>query len=295
MTQFGNLLFAGLVSGAVYGVFAVCLCMLFRVSLVLNLAVGDFAMLGALGVDSLVRDHGMALALALPLVLLAIAAFSWLYDVVVLRTALKHGGGHEGIFVIFFFTLALSFFIEGVSRDLFGLDAHSAPALWPGTAIDLGGVHVQRAGALILAAALIAGVALAVYLRSSLFGKAMTASGENTLGARMVGIAPSGLRRATFVGMAVLAAVFGIILSPLSGFTYATGSALSMSGLIAAALAGLMSPGRAVVAGLGIGIGEAMIGGYLTTQYQLALVYGALIVLILARPQLLGSAAETSR
>jgi branched-chain amino acid transport system permease protein len=291
MTNFLNLLYAGLVSGAIYGVFALCLCVLFRVSMVLNVAIGDFAMLGALGTDLLVREHHIPVAAAIILVLLAVAVGSYLYDQVVLRFALDGNNAQQGIFVILFFTLALSFFIEGIGQSMFGLNVHSAPTLWNGPAITIFGAHVQRGGILVLSTAVVVGIAFVIYLRSSLTGKALTACGENVLGARLVGIKPSSLRRACFVGMAVLAAVFGIIESNLTGFTSQSGAALGLTGLIAAALAGLTSPGKAVVAGLAVGVGESMIGGYVTTQYETAVLYGALVVLFVARPQVLGTAS----
>ena len=43
----------------------------------------------------------------------------------------------EGIVVTFFFTFALSFFIDGVAKMLFGTDVHAAPALWNGASLSL--------------------------------------------------------------------------------------------------------------------------------------------------------------
>ena len=40
-----------------------------------------------------------------------------------------------------------------------------------------------------------------------------------------------------------------------------------------------------------IPVGEALIGGYVTTQYQTAVLYGILAVLFVSRPSLLGAAA----
>ena len=59
MSEFLNLLVAGLTSGAIYGIFAACLAVWFRVCNVLNLAVGDFAMFGAIGTAWLVQNAGL--------------------------------------------------------------------------------------------------------------------------------------------------------------------------------------------------------------------------------------------
>ena len=63
--KFGNLVIAGLVTGSIYAVFAVCVAVWYRVCNILNLAVGDFAMVGALGVDNLYRVKGLPLPVAI--------------------------------------------------------------------------------------------------------------------------------------------------------------------------------------------------------------------------------------
>ena len=112
--------------------FAVCVSVWYRVSNILNLAVGDFAMVGALGVDNLVRVKGLPLPVAIVTTLAVVAVFAYLYDQVVLRIAQDGRRQMEGIVVTFFFTFALSFFIDGVAKMLFGTDVHAAPALWNG-------------------------------------------------------------------------------------------------------------------------------------------------------------------
>jgi branched-chain amino acid transport system permease protein len=290
MIKFGNLFFAGLTSGAIYAVFALCLTTLFRVSNILNLAVGDFAMLGALGVDFFVRVDGWNTAASIALVLTCIAMFAYLYDWVVLRTALEGKRAQDAVLVVFFFTFALSFFIEGVGEHAFGTDVHSAPALWAGPALSFAGLNIQRSGVLVVAFAALTGIGFAAYMHFSLNGKAMAACGENALGALVVGIKQRSYRRGMFVAMGVLAGIFGIIESPITGYIPTTGGALGLTGVIAAAFAGFTRPGRAVIAGLVIGLVEAMLGGYVSSQYQDTLLYGFLIVLILYRPQLLGAA-----
>jgi branched-chain amino acid transport system permease protein len=288
MTELGNLIFAGLVSGCIYAVLALCITTLFRTSGILNLAVGDFAMVGALGVDILVRVQGWGTVPAIAATLFLVAIFCYVYDRIVLRIALEGRRAQEALIIIFFFTFALSSFVEGASRHLFGTDVHSAPLLWKGNPLDLGGVHIQRTGLLVIMVALLAGVGFASYLRFSLNGKAMAACGEDALGSRIVGIRQPSFRRGMFVAMGMLAAIFGIIESPITGFTYTSGSSLSLFALIAAALAGFTRPGRAVIAGISIGLVEALLGGYVSSQYQDTLLFSVLVVVILTRPQLLG-------
>ena len=62
--KFGNLLIAGIATGSIYALFAACITVWFRVSNVLNLAIGDFAMVGAMGAAELVEKEHLNDALA---------------------------------------------------------------------------------------------------------------------------------------------------------------------------------------------------------------------------------------
>jgi branched-subunit amino acid ABC-type transport system permease component len=286
--KFGQLVIAGLVTGSIYAVFAVCVSVWYRVSNILNLAVGDFAMCGALGVDNLVRVRNWPLPLAIITTLVVVGVFAYAYDQIVLRLAQDGRRRQEGIVITFFFTFALSFFIDGVAKMLFGSDVHAAPALWNGQSLTVASLNLPRAGLLVLACALIIGGAFWFYIRFTLGGKAMEASGENALGARIVGIDTRKYRMMIFIGTAVIAAVFGIVESPITGYTYLSGATISLTGFLAAACGGFRKPGRALLAGLFIGILEALLGGYVSAEYGDTVMYAILAALVLIMPRQLG-------
>ena len=292
--KFGNLVIAGLVTGSIYAVFAVCVAVWYRVSNILNLAVGDFAMVGALGVDNLYRVKGLPLPVAIITTLAVVAVFAYAYDRVVLRIAQDGPQRMEGIVVTFFFTFALSFFIDGVAKMLFGTDVHAAPALWNGESLTWASLHFERAGLLVLACAIIIGGAFWVYIRYTLGGKALEACGENAVGARIAGIDTRRYRWLIFMGTAVIAAIFGIVESPITGYTYLSGATISLTGFLAAAYGGFRKPGRALVAGLFIGILEALLGGYVNAEYGDTILYALLAAAVLAWPRGLGFESAVS-
>jgi branched-chain amino acid transport system permease protein len=291
--KLGNLIIAGIITGSIYAMFAVCVSVWYRVSNILNLAVGDFAMVGALGADNLYRVKGLPIPVAIITTLVVVAIFAYAYDQVVLRIA-QDQRRMEGIVVTFFFTFALSFFIDGVAKMLFGTDVHAAPGLWNGASLSLGTLHFERAGLLVIACAVIIGGAFWVYIKFTLGGKALEASGENVVGARIVGIDTRRYRRWIFIGTAVIAAIFGIVESPITGFTYLSGATISLTGFIAAAYGGFRKPGRALVAGLFIGVLEALLGGYVSAEYGDTVLYAILAALVLAWPRGLGFESAVS-
>ena len=294
MSEFLNLLAAGLTSGAIYGIFGACLAVWFRVCNVLNLAVGDFAMLGAIGTAYLAQTDHFPFLAAIVVDLLAVGAVAWIFDRLVLHFAFDRGSGGHGIVSVFFYTFGLSLILEGGARAIFGTDVYGAPAIWSGPALAIADFHVQRAGVLVIALAIISGLALWAYLRFTVSGRAASACGESVLGSRIVGIDSALFRRRMLIVTAVLAALFGVVESPLTGFTYQSGPTISLIGVVAAGFAAFRKPGRAVAAGLVIGVAEAMLGGYVSTSYNDVLLYAVLFGIIILRPEVLGLSPETA-
>jgi branched-subunit amino acid ABC-type transport system permease component len=146
----------------------------------------------------------------------------------------------------------------------------------------------------VIAVAVASGLVLWAYLRFTVSGRAASACGESVTGSRIVGIDNALFRRWIFVGTAVLAALFGIVESPLTGFTYQSGPTISLIGVVAAGFAAFRRPGRAVVVGLGLGVAEAMLGGYVSSGYNDVLLYAILFAIIILQPEVLGLSAATA-
>jgi branched-chain amino acid transport system permease protein len=294
VSNFLNLLAAGLTSGGIYGIFGACLAVWFRVCNVLNLAVGDFAMIGAIATAKLVQDFGLPFWLSIVIAVVGAGLVAWVFDRVVLHFAFDRGVGAHGIVSVFFYTFGLSLVLEGVARAVWGTDVFGAPAIWSGPALPIADFHVQRAGVLVIGLAIISGLLLWAYLRFTVSGRAASACGESVLGSRIVGINSGLFRRRIFVGTAMLAALFGIVESPLSGFTFMSGPTISLIGVVAAGFAAFRKPGRAVLVGLAIGVVEAMLGGYVSTSYNDVLLYAILFGIIIFRPEVLGLRPESA-
>jgi Branched-chain amino acid ABC-type transport system, permease components len=88
------------------------------------------------------------------------------------------------------------------------------------------------------------------------------------------------------VGFAVTyAGVAGVLVSPVVILSSSSGSALILKIYIAVVIGGFGSAMGAVIGGLSLGVLEVMITGYVTSGYVDALIYAALFVVLLVRPQ----------
>ncbi len=136
-------------------------------------------------------------------------------------------------------------------------------------------------------------LALALWLRSSAFGRSMRAAASNPDAARLAGI---DLRRTSTVAWAItggLSAVGAVLTSPGQAVleVHSTSPLLLLLGLGAAALAGFTSLSGAIVAGVGLGIVDG-VGIHLghSTGAGVAAVFATVLVGLLVRSVAVGAA-----
>jgi branched-chain amino acid transport system permease protein len=139
--------------------------------------------------------------------------------------------------------VGLHFVYKGLGLAFFGPDQFRLPALLPGEAQVLG-LPVPDQGLLLVVAALVVMGALAFFFARSLYGKALRAAAVNRLGARISGISVREAGRVAFLLATGVGALAGLIAAPLTNASYDMGFLLGLKGFVAAILgAGELPPG----------------------------------------------------
>jgi branched-chain amino acid transport system permease protein len=128
-------------------------------------------------------------------------------------------------------------------------------------------------------------ILLQVALRYSKLGRNMRALAQDAFAARVVGINVEATGTATFVLAAVLAALAGAVLVPISNFTPAMGTNVIIKAFVVVIVGGMGSIGGAVICGLLLGVLEAVGSIYVPQGIALILVYSLILVGLLVRPQ----------
>ena len=82
---------------------------------------------------------------------------------------------------------------------------------------------------------------LAVFFGFTLTGKALRACAANRLGARLVGIPTSVAGQVAFGMAALIGAVSGILITPITAIYYDSGFLIGLKGFVAAIVGGLAS------------------------------------------------------
>ena len=147
--------------------------------------------------------------------------------------------------------------MTGLGLVFFGAEGLRAPPLSAAT-VPLGPVVATGQSLAIYAVTVLLIVALYLFFGQTLTGKALRATAINRVGARLVGIRLALSGRIAFALAAVIGAVSGILIVPMTTLYYDTGFLIGLKGFVAAIIGGLVSYPLTAAAAIVVGVVEAL-------------------------------------
>ncbi|MBB6307158.1 branched-chain amino acid ABC transporter permease [Xanthobacter tagetidis] len=285
-TELLQFTFSGLTVGAVYASVALGFTLIYNASHVVNLAQGEFVMLGAMSTVFLA-----AAGLPLPVAMILAVLISMVAGLALHRFAIAPARGADPIALIII-TIGASIFLRGLAQIVFDKRFHSLPPWFGAEPIVIGGAAVLPQSLVVLAGMLVVLVGLWLFMTRTLFGRAILAASNNPMAATLVGINVPVIVAATFLISSLLGAVVGILVTPITLTSYDAGTILALKGFAAVMLGGIGNPPGAVLGGLLLGLAESFGAGLISSQYKDAIAFVILLAVLLLRPRgLLGGAA----
>jgi branched-chain amino acid transport system permease protein len=278
-----DILVSGVPLGCLYALVAVSYNILYRPTNVFNFAQGDLVMLGALITANLLGRGIIGWPVALAAAMAIVALIALVEEIVAVSPILRRSSTGVAWVIT---TLAFSLIITNLVGKYWGMDPVFVSAPWPLSTdpFTIHGVQVSTYQiALVLIAAAIVSVVEMLY--RTRMGKAILAVAENRDAALLRGIDPSALSRWSFIAGGALAAATGYLAAPLVPASPALGVALLIKGFAAAALGGLGDNKGALIAGIVIGVTEAVSSEYFSAGYQQTTILVVVLAILLVRPQ----------
>jgi branched-chain amino acid transport system permease protein len=133
------------------------------------------------------------------------------------------------------------------------------------------------------------------FFNYTMTGKCMRACAINRDAARLAGINDRKMVMLSFALSAGIGAIAGIIITPIIQMDYARGALLGIKGFGAAVLGGLGNSMGAIIAGVLIGVLEALAAGYISSHYMDAIALIILLLVLFVRPSGLFGSSEAMR
>lgn len=279
--MFSYLLVGGVTNGAIYGLVALGIVIVYKATRAVNFAHGDLFMFGGFLAYTL---HVMWGVWYIP-TLVATVAISFMLGILVERVAFRPLMERSLVSVLLA-TIGLSFILKGAARYTWGGqgDYLPFPSLVDAPPIIMGDLIVVPQQLVVLGGSVGIMVLLAVFFKATRIGKMMQATADNAKAAKLVGIRTSHIYMYTFaIGSAVAAAAAGLM-APLTLLYPDLGFILFIKSFAAAVLGGLTSVTGAIVGGLILGIVESMAGGYISTQLQDISAFLVIMVVLVLMP-----------
>ena len=275
LTQF---VLGGLTIGAIYAVVALGFTLIYNASDVINFAQGEFVMIGGL-TAAILCEMGVPLIPAAAIAVLAAVVVGAL----VYELAIRPARTADPVTIIIL-TIGISIFIKGITQIVFDKQFHALPYFSSTAPMHLFGATLTTQMLWVFGGVTLMMGLLYLFLRFSLIGQSLIAMSANRMAAIIVGI---NVRRGlllSFALSALIGAIGGILVTPITTTAFDAGTFLALKGFAAAVLGGLGSAVGAVVGGLVLGALEALAAGYLTSTYKDAVAYLAIILIMLAFP-----------
>jgi len=273
----------GINIGALYGLAAVGLCLTFGVMKILNVGHGEFLMVGGYFAFWLLRLWGVDPFLSLPLIfvaLLLLGAFSYRLLFSTLASFPEEIKVKNSLLVGF----GLFLVMPQIATFLWTGDERAITPAYSGESFPIFGLRIGYVPLMGLLIALVTILALHLFLTKTYFGKSVRATSENWKAAKLMGINVNRTYLITFSLGTAIAGLGGVLVGLTQTISPSVGMEWTLKALSVVVLAGIGSVGGAFIAGLILGVIEA-VGAIFMGPYAVALGLVIFLVILMFRPQ----------
>ncbi len=269
MNQLIGYLINGIAVGCIYAMLGSGLVAIYRVTTVVNVAQGTFAVMGGLIASSALSfglPHGLG-------ELIGVVA-AGILGLLVGNIALTKGGISPISSLVI--TIGLAVAAYALEVGLWG----SLPVSLAGirSVLRFPGVAIQDQYLLIIGVSIVIFIGLWAFFSKSYVGLALTACSSNSYGAKVMGIDVRRMGVIAFGLGGVLGGLSGILIMPVQPLSFNSDINLVVMGFAAAVIGGMTRFEYALAGGVVLGIVEELIAGYWQARYQLEVALGIVIL-----------------
>jgi len=287
-----QLVVSGIALGMIYAVIAFGYQLTFATSGTLNFGQGEALMLGALVGLSLVGTvHGgpyVGYWLMIPVVVVFGALQGIFVEWIAVRPAIRIKSEFGWIMS----TIALAIIFKNVAENIWGKDVLPFPSPLSSEPFTVLGANVQPMQVAVIVGALAIMLAVEIFNRKSIYGKAVVATANDRDAAGLMGINTGMVITFSYALSSATAAFAGALIAPLTLTSATMGASLGLKAFAVAIIGGLTSGMGAIVGGIILGIAETATGFYLSTGYKEVPGLVLLLLVLAVKPSgLFGKAA----
>ena len=274
-----QLIATGLTMGGVYSLIAVGLHLVYNATGVFNMSQGGLVAWGGILLFFTSVAYGFPLWMSFIITVSIVVAIAIFLQLVAVSTV--RGLPHlVPVLNCLFFGVVL----DSTSGIVLKGQYKSVPPFSGGASFQILGAGISPQSVWVLATTCVILVSLLLFFRRSTWGRVMVANADNPEGIKLIGANPSHISLLAFVLGGAVAAIAGLLISPLTGIKGEVGLMFTLKGFAAAMVGGITSTIGVISGGFLIGLFEAFIGGFVSSSLRDAFVYSLIIFILVVRP-----------
>jgi len=278
-SQILQYLFTGITVGSIYGMVALGFNIIYNSTGIINLAQGEFVMLGGMIMIFLTTALKLPMFLGFFISVLLVTVIGAAFE----RLAI-HPLKNPSVITLIIITIAGSILLKGGAMFAWGKGTFTLPAFSGEKPIFILGATILPQTLWILGIMSVVVLLLTLFFSFTRTGKAMRACAVNQEAASLTGINVKLMVLFSFALSAAIGAVAGIIIAPIALMDYDRGTMLAVKGFCVAVLGGLGNNMGAVIAGFLIGITESLGAGFISSGYKDAIALVVLLMVLFLKP-----------
>jgi branched-chain amino acid transport system permease protein len=282
MDQFLQAIINGIMLGGFYGAMVLGFSVIWGVMGFINLAHGEFIMLGAYLTWILNSFFGWEPFLTFIVVLPVFFALGYILQRVLINRVVERPP-LIGLLVSFGLAIIMASLVNLIFTADPRITQTALKGFWP-----VGNVTIPRTKTGILVAALIMMGSLHLFLQHTRLGKSIRAAAQNREAARIVGIKIRHVYALTFAICIAITGAAGILISPTQAIFPFMGAPLTLRAFAVTAMGGLGSIVGALFGGMVLGLVEVFVATYVPgvgTNMGTVVSFLILVIVLVARPQ----------
>jgi len=273
-----DILIHGFGWASIYALIAIGFSLIFSASRIINLAQGEFVMLGGL-IGFTLYSLKMPLIVIPPLSALLVGVVGITME----RVAISPAGGASPTSLIII-TIAISIVLKSAAALIWGPSSFRIPGFFSSSLIGLSGIIIDPQYLLIMGVCAGSIITLTLFLKKTKLGRSLRACSMDPVGVRIVGVSPEKMRMLSFIISGGLAGLIGALIAPVFYASSECGLNLGLKGFCAAVLGGMGSIPGAIAGGLIIGLAEAF-GASVASSYKDVIAPVLMIIILYIRPR----------
>ncbi len=282
MNQFLQASVNGLTLGGFYAVMVLGFAIIWGVMGVINLAHGEFVMMGAYLTWFLNKQYGWEPFFALLVVIPVMFVFGYILQKILINHVID-----RSYLISLLVTFGLSIILSNAFKLMFSATPRTVDTalsgFWP-----VGEITIPMTKTVVLIMALIMMGGLYLFLQHTRRGKSIRAASQNREAARIVGIEITAVYAFTFALSIAITAAAGTLISPIQPIYPFMGPTLTLKAFAITAIAGLGSIPGVLLGGMLLGLIEVFIATYVPgigTNLGVIASYVLLVLVLIIRPQ----------